>query len=233
MNEGLYSVASAMSTAEQQLSTVTSNLANINTVGFKRTATAAQSFDKLLHGRQVTQMRMVEHRDHTQGVLRPTGEETHLALDGPGFFVVETPNGEAYTRDGRFVKGVDGTLQTRDGFPVAWSATRGALDPTGVRMKIDSEGKVYQGETDIGGLLLANFADPSRLVVDEFGYLTAPQGEPQAPVLASVHQGHLENANTTAVDEMIEMIQVQRRFEAASRMMTMIEQSYRRLVQGQ
>lgn len=233
MNEGLYSVASAMSTAEQQLTQVTSNLANINTVGFKRTATAAQSFAQTLHGQQVTQVRMVESRDHTQGVLRATGEETHLALDGEGFFVVETPNGEAYTRDGRFVKGQDGTLQTLDGFPVAWSVTSGAIDPTGVRMKFDGEGQVYQGEAAIGGIQLANFADPSRLVIDEFGYLTAPRGEPQAPVTATVHQGHLENANTTAVDEMIEMIQVQRRFEAASRMMTMIEQSYRRLVQGQ
>jgi flagellar basal-body rod protein FlgF len=229
VNQGLYSGVAAMNAAERRLDAVTSNLANINASGFKRRGTAMTTFDAVLRGHTQRQTGMRQTIDDAQGTLQPTENPYDLALVGQGFFAVEGPRGELYTRDGRFQSDSNGVLQTADGFPLAWAGARGTIDPTGKPVTIDSEGQVAQGDQKLGRLRVVDFRDHARLEALGGGFFRAPRGLAEATSTAQVRQGHLEQANVSGVDEMVELIAVQRGFESATRLLSMIDQSYRRL----
>ena len=218
-----------MTSAEKRLEVIASNLANLGTNGFKRTSTSSASFDALLEGRVVRGVASSRGIDFAQGPLRATGEPYDLALHGEGFFAVEGPGGELYTRDGRFVVDERGVLQTVEGRPIAWEGARGTLDPVGAPVTIDAEGRVRQGELPVGTIRVVAFVRPGLLRPQSGGFFSAPSEALARPSLAQVRQGHLETANVSAVDELVALIAVQRRFEAGTRVMTAIDQSYRRL----
>jgi len=229
MNRGLYTGVQAMSAAERRLESIATNLANVSVHGYKRRGTTTQSFDSLLRGRLQRQVGTRTRVDHGQGALDATGETYDLALFGSGFFTVETPRGEAYTRGGRFHVDAAGLLQTQDGYPVAWEGPRGTIDPQGPEVRVDPEGQVWQDEAQVGRLRLVDFADPARLEPDRRGYLHAPADLAPAAREGEVRQGHLERSNVSAVDEMVALIATQRSYESAARLMSSIEQGYRRL----
>lgn len=218
-----------MSAAEQRLQAVATNLANADVHGFKRIGTATQSFDRMLSGRMERQITTTTQVDFEQGVLRPTGNTWDLALNGPGFFVVESAGGEGYTRDGRFHIDDRGTLQTLGGMPIAWDGPRGYIDPRLEEPTVDEEGIVYQGERQVGTLKLTNFRAPGRLEMGRDSLWHAPNGMAETTHEAIVRQGELERSNVSTIDEMIALITVQRNFESSTRLMSMIDQSLRRL----
>jgi flagellar basal-body rod protein FlgG len=88
---------------------------------------------------------------------------------------------------------------------------------------------VRQGDSEIGKLRVVDFEQPGALVVRRGGFFEAPRGAVPQPSEAEVRQGYVEQANVSAVDELVAMIAVQRRFEMGTRVMSSIEQSYRRL----
>jgi flagellar basal body rod protein FlgG len=229
VNEGLYSGVSAANAAERRLDAVASNLANLGAIGFKRRETAAESFDAVLRGGMQRQLHARETLDFSQGTLRDTGEPYDLALVGRGMFAVEGPRGELYTRDGRFHVDANGVLQTTEGFPVAWEGSRGTIDTAGLPVRIDSAGTVWQGETQLGRLRVVDFDDQGRLQSVGAGAFKPGRGAREVASTAQVRQGSLEQANVAAVDEMVELIAVQRSFESATRLLSMIDQSYQRL----
>lgn len=233
MSKGLYDGVAAMASAEKRLESIVSNLANLNVNGFKRRGSSTESFDAVLRGvsrRQVTTRTSV---DFQQGTLRPTGNAYDLALAGQGFFVVETPEGEALTRDGQFRIDDKGVLQTHAGHAVAWKGARGQIDPLGEPVRFDSGAVVWQGPTKIGQLELVNFEDHEALRAGGNGLFRARDGQATAAYTAKLRQGFLERANVNAVDEMVGMISAQRSFESAARLMSMIDQTYRRLTSSQ
>jgi flagellar basal-body rod protein FlgG len=120
-------------------------------------------------------------------------------------------------------------LQTLEGYPVAWQGGRGTIDPTGLSVLVDPEGRVMQGEQELGQLRIVDFEDKSALSQDRRGFYHASARAREVPHRSSVRQGLLEAANVNAVDEMVAMISAQRAFESATRMMQMIDQTYRRL----
>ena len=105
----------------------------------------------------------------------------------------------------------------------------GRIDPDDVLPAIDPSGVVWQGEARVGQLRLEGFAQPEKLEAGRFAYLFAAPNARASDAEATVVQGSLERSNTSALDELIAMVNVQRRFESAGRMMSLIEQSYRRL----
>lgn len=232
MNRGLYSAVLAQKTAQLELESISSNLANLNTVGHKRGLTSTQSFARVLGDSMQATLKTQAHIDFGQGQINYGKGPTDLALAGSGFFVVETPEGEAYTRNGRFHFDANGVLQTFDGFPVAWAGAAAVVDPNGSPVTIGPTGTVSQDGRDVGQLLLKDFARPERLQLDGLGYYHAAPGMQEVPLEADVIQGALEASNASAVDEMIRMIVVQRRFEGAVRAMSMIDQTYQRLTQN-
>lgn len=229
MNVGLYSGAAAVDAAVQRLDAIAGNLANLSTDGFKRRSVAVSSFETALEKSLFPRPQPAAAIDFSQGVLRDTGNDWDLALSGPGFFVVETPTGEAYTRNGRFHVDAEGRLLTLEGDPVGWDGARGVLDPVGERPSVDPTGAVWQGDVRVGKLAVVDFRAPGRLLPDAHGLFRAPLEMRPGPSAATVAQGHLENANAQAVDEMVALVSVQRSFESAARVMSMIEQTYRRL----
>ena len=229
MNQGLYEGVAAMHSAERQMEAITSNLANLGVKGFKRRGLATNSFDAVLQGRVQRQIGSRATVDHRQGTLVPSDGEYDLALAGRGFFAVETPEGEVYTRNGQFRIDDAGVLQTLEGYPVAWEGARGTVDPTGERVQVDAEGAVFQGETNVGQLRIVGFESLEALRQDRSGFYHATRGSLEVPHEAQVKQGVLEAANVNAVDEMVAMISAQRSFESATRLMQMIDQTYRRL----
>jgi flagellar basal-body rod protein FlgG len=229
MSRGIYAAASAMSAAEKRVEAISSNLANVGAVGFKRKAVVTYSFQNALQKHMQPQITTREVTDPTQGVLRLTGGEYDLALEGPGYFAIDTANGEAYTRNGAFHVDQNGVLQTRDGWPVAWEGGRGTIDALGTAPTIDAQGNVRQDGTEIGRLKLVDFERPAVLNTDSGGNLRADgRAVRQAPT-GTLRQGALESANVNAIDEMVNLIAAQRSFEASSRTMSAIEQVLRRM----
>jgi flagellar basal body rod protein FlgG len=90
---------------------------------------------------------------------------------------------------------------------------------------------VRQGEREVGRLKLVDFADRQALTFDSQGYFLAAPRAAREPATAEVHQGALEASNVQAVDELVAMIQVQRDFQISSKLMSSIDQTYRRLTQ--
>jgi flagellar basal body rod protein FlgG len=229
VSQGLYEGVAAMHSAERRMEAIASNLANMGVHGFKRRSMATNGFDVVLRGQVQRQLGTRTVVDHSQGTLVQSDGQYDLALAGAGYFAVETERGEAYTRNGQFRVDDSGVLQTLEGYPVAWEGPRGTLDPTGLPVLIDPEGRVQQGTDELGKLRIVDFANSDALVQDRRGYYHAQGRAQEVPHRAVVRQGLLEAANVNAVDEMVAMISAQRSFESATRLMQMIDQTYRRL----
>lgn len=230
MDRGLYWGINSMSASERGLDTIASNLANLSVTGYKRQGTATQSFDVVMRNRLERQITSQTTLDFAQGELVPTGNPYDLALNGPGFFTIETEVGERYTRNGRFRIDENGTLQTLDGRAVAWDGGRGTLDVAGSEPQIDGEGVVWQDKSRVGQLKLVDFADASRLVADgASSYRTVGNARPISR-RGEVMQKTLESSNVSAVDEMVAMVALQRGYESSTRLMSAIDATYRRLL---
>jgi len=230
MDTGLYNGVSALRTAEKRLEAITANLANVDTPGFKRQGGATQAFTvPAAEGYLEVDTR---HRsDFSQGDLERSSSPYHLAIEGPGWFVVEGVSGELYTRRGNFRVDGAGILQSSEGHPVAWESAAGLIDPHGDLVQVDGGGVVRQGDSEIGRLRLVDFAKQEALSSVGGGYYTATQSANELPAAGAIHQGHLESSNVSSMDELVSMITVQRSFESANRLVQMINRTYERLLQ--
>lgn len=218
-----------MTASERRLEVITSNLANAQTTAFKRLAAVHHVRAGAGPREADAQVATATRRDWSQGPLERTGVPTDLALVGRGFFAVEGPDGEQYTRDGRFSLTDRGALVTRDGYPVAWDGARGTLDPTGEAVSVDGSGQVHQGEAPVGRLRLVDFDALELLEESGDGYFRAAPELSRNEAAAEVHQGALEGSNVSTVDELVALIQNQRAFEASAKVTSMIAETYQRL----
>ena len=243
----LQSAATGMKAMDTQLDVIANNLANANTTGFK---TQRVNFEDLMYderrqpgtinslgqtsttglyiglGTQVSNTQL----NFTQGSLEQTTGELDLAIEGDGFFKVQTygaiGNGEAYTRAGNFMANVNGemVLGTLDG-PV--------LDPpiiipdgaSGVTITTDGRvtALVEGDEVEVGQIALYKFPNPNglrlhggNLYTETEGSGTPTEGNPQDPGFGGIVQNHLEYSNVDSVKELVNMIKTQRNFEMNS-----------------
>jgi flagellar basal body rod protein FlgG len=232
MSTGLYYGVSAMTASEKRLEAITSNIANASTAAYKRHATASTGF---LIGRDEKTHLQIGTRvatDFAQGPIERTDNTFDLAFQSgaiPDFFAVEGPQGEIFTRNGSFHLNESGTLQTAEGYMVAWEGPRQNLDPAGSQVSIDKTGTIFQGSDQIGQLKIVSFNAPLSLQQNGQGYYEADPSLARDGLRGEVHQGALERSNVSTVDEMIAMITVQRRFEAASNVLDRIDETYQRL----
>lgn len=229
MNLGLFHGVSAMTASERRLEAISHNLANLGTPAYKRASTATfASASK--YGERGGPLTTIHNRvDFSQGLLDRTENPYDLALMGEGYFAVEGANGPMYTRNGSFRVDDQGVLQTVEGFMVAWQGATGRIDPVGEPVTINPKGLVEQGTRRVGQLSLVNFDNQSQLRLGKDGYWHADAALEPKPTEAEVHQGALERSNVNAVDELVQLIAVQRAFDSAASLITMIDQSYRRL----
>ncbi len=229
MNVGLYRSAVAMAAQQRRLDSISANLANVGTVGYKRGVTASHEVEVERPRGSVRGVTTLADVDFQQGNLHRTGREHDLALYGDGFFAVDGADGEVYTRDGTFHLTEGGVLVSEDGFPVAWEELSGAIDPVGLPLVIDEAGNVRQGVQNVGKLRVVDFADKSVLTKDRNGFWSAPRNVQPDASDARVHQYSLEDSNANAMEEMVDMISVQRSFEVVARAFEAIDRTYERL----
>ncbi|MDG1050420.1 MAG: flagellar hook basal-body protein [Planctomycetota bacterium] len=229
MNVGLYRTVAAMSTNQQRVEVISSNIANADATGFKRMLHVAHGAEDWADDAAHLQVTAATRLDMSQGVLKGTGNTLDLALDGDGFFVLEGGEGEILTRDGSFSLTEDGVLVNSGGFPVQWDGPRGTIDPSKAGIQIDKEGVVVQAGVAKGRLRLVNVAGPHSIEPGEQGGFRLRDGAEYTEANATVRQGFLERANLETIDELVELIAAQRAFESASQAFKTIDQSFSRL----
>ena len=160
--------------------------------------------------------------DVTPGSLRQTGNPLDVALQGDGMFVVETQQGERYTRAGAFVTDAEGVLRTPDGHRVLGvpsdPAKRDRVEiriPPGTReIGVGADGTVTADNESVGQLHVVRFDDPNALEKEGLTLFTQRAGNRTQAEDAQVVQGFLESGNVNAIAGMNELITVSRSFEA-------------------
>lgn len=155
-----------------------------------------------------------------QGPLQQTGNTYDLSIQGRGFFVIETPQGERYTRNGAFVRSTAGELVNMDGSRVLGQNGRPIYIPDGANVVIGAQGQVTVDGEEVGVVAMVDFAD-RRALLKLGDNLFRPQ-EGQQPIAATgtIDQGSLEMSNVNIVSEMVTLINAHRAYEANSKAVT-------------
>jgi flagellar basal-body rod protein FlgF len=219
----------------RELDVVSNNIANINTTGYKTDNSAfseyimpvarAEQFAQQDRRLSFVQDRATWH-DFSQGAFQQTGSPLDVAIDGEGFFVVQTARGERFTRNGAFQINNNGELVTSAGDRVLGDSGPIVLQPTDRDIIIHPDGtiKVREGQSlnsdsTRGRLRLVTFANPQSLQKDGTSMFAAPAGMlPQPAEKSRVVQGASEKSNVRAVVEMARMIQVTRHYTEVANM---------------
>ena len=152
------------------------------------------------------------------GNIETTGNQTDVAIKGEGFFAVQTPAGERYTRDGSFTINDQGQLTTHSGFPVLGQDGPLQFDQTDKAITITGNGSVSTQNGEIGRIRIVTFDDVQTL--NRKGQNLFEGENPQVVETPRLAQHSLETANVDAVGQISQMIQVQRAYEQLASMMT-------------
>jgi flagellar basal-body rod protein FlgG len=214
---GTYNLVEGSLIQELRLGTISNNLANINTFGFKKDIV---SFSDL------PGVRYQSGTDFSPGPVIYTGNELDVALDTPGFFKIQTPRGIRYTRNGSFNLNIDGIIVDQKGDPVLGKKGKIKIDSgsagvmrDGERVSIRNDGEVIGKNGTIDRILVVNFEDQKLLKKEgrsDYLYQGEETDEFQAENIG-IKQRYLERANVHPTEEMIKMVEVFRAFESAQK----------------
>jgi len=222
----MYKALSGAVAQMRRLDVSAQDLANVNTSGYKG---QRLSFSEVLANRLPPDERpgglvaVAGQRTHLgQGEIQATENPFNLALNGEGFFVVQTSRGERYTRNGAFTLKADGTLISAQGDPLLGES--GPIQITGSsKMEVAADGTVSSNEGELGKLRFIRFAD-ARQVIKEGANLFASDAANVQPVIdPRVLQGSLEQSNVNSIDGMLSLIVLNRQFEASERAMKLMD----------
>jgi flagellar basal-body rod protein FlgF len=231
MDPAYYVAAGSLKARSFQLDTVSNNLANMATVGYKTERSFFSVFNKAAREGQglalspfVNDGTVSAYRgmDFSQGNLRPTGRSLDLAIDGNAFFMVQTPQGVRATRDGRFQLGKGGQLTALDGASLLGKNGQPiTVNPAAGPITVLQDGTVQQGTATVGQISLKAFANPAALTrVGNTRF--DPSGSAEGPVNATVSQGNLEQSGVDMATAMIDMIRLNRLFEMSMKVASTI-----------
>ncbi len=252
MHSALWVSKSGLSAQDTKLKTISNNLANVSTTGFKRDRAVFQDLmyqvnrqpggqssqnTELPSGLQLgTGVRIVAtQKEFTTGNIEVTDQGMDMAINGRGFFQILMPDGSiSYTRDGQFQIDSTGQMVTSGGFPlepaitVPESFSTVTIGTDGVVTAVDAQ---TGDATQIGNVQLADFINPAGLEAQgnnlfrETVASGAPtQGEPGLNGLGPIIQGALESSNVNVVEEMVNMIETQRAYEMNSKVISTVDQ---------
>ena len=213
MLRGIYANAQAMAALMTKQDVESNNMANVNTTGFKKDRVNFQEFQEILRGQTVSTPVAQVSTDTQDGPLVRTENPLDLAIQGNGYFTVETPQGPRYTRAGSFQWNEKGQLVNSAGMVVEGSGGPIQKSAEGGPVRISSDGKITMGENAIGQLNIVGFTKEARLKKVGEGLYEAVGGEPQTGH-GRVVQGFLESSSVNSVQEMVEMMNTLRLFEA-------------------
>lgn len=230
MLKGIYVAVSAMIAGINKQALKAHNIANLNTPGFKQVFTTLQEFKKtdVIPTAPVSQnpgqssigmlglgaMTTETRTKFSNGALQTTNQPFDFAIQGDGFFRIKTPEGERYTRDGRFNRDANGNFVTADGNFVLDSSGNPISIPDG-ELSVTSMGGILINGTPKTQLGIAEFSLPeTQLQKDSGSLFIANEDSIQFPTNSSIYQGCLEMSNVNVVEMSVGL----KTYEAAQRM---------------
>jgi flagellar basal body rod protein FlgG len=212
---GLYTAAHALRYWENRQQVTAHNLANLETRGFK----SERVFARLLED---TYVAAETATDYSPGSLTPTGGALDLALDGPGFFVVDTPEGERLLRGGALRLDEGGRIVDPSGYPIL--GERGPVEVPPGQLEIDAAGIVRVEGREVARLRVEMVAPGTQLARDPAGRFVPGEVRTELPTAERrVRQGYLEESNVNAIESMVDLINVQRSFASVQKSVVVID----------
>jgi flagellar basal-body rod protein FlgG len=221
MVKGIYNSSASMQYLDNKLDVVANNLANTTTHGFKKSNMAFRQNLTAEHAKCLDEVKnctlpkgeIITYIETTQGSLQQTDSKLNFALDGEGFFTIQTPDGFAWTRDGAFTFDEEGYLTTMEGYAVL-GEYNGPIRLFGKEFSVSDFGDIVVDNQVVNKFLIQNY-DISE-VIQKGNNLYYPRvfheqyfEEPTA----KVKQGYLEGSNVNIVKEMISMISINRQYQ--------------------
>lgn len=233
MDSGFYAACTALMAQSQSLDVVANNLANTSTSGYRsqhsifRSLLATAAHHPVTHLNRATNDYGIlggSRLDLGQGGLIHTGNDLDLAIEGQGFFVVQTAGGRFFTRDGNF-QVAHGQLVTGEGDPIMGdSGVIKIVD--GGPMTVSPDGTISVNGAVAGKIKIVDFKPGTDLQSAGKSYLSAPKDSETADTASAIRQGSLESSNVNPVAGAVELILVQRYAELAQRALSMFDSQF-------
>lgn len=221
---------SAQQVLQKRMDTTANNLANMTTAGFKvehvvsrplseKPAAASDSPQDINFADAWTLQ-----RDFSTGSIEHTGNPLDFALEGEGFFEIQSKVGTAYTRDGQFGLNDKGEVVTRNGDLVMGEGGPITINTTGGPLSVSREGSISQDGVAIGKLKVMKFQTPAALERVGSNLWKATDEQPQAAPEATMTSGAIEGSNVNAVLELTEMIDISRAYTSVAKMISQADE---------
>lgn len=228
MSGEISGILSGTMAREMKLEILSNNMANVNTVGFKEDrvfqvpTTPSPAWDNVSGASQqdisisnLSVLPISTFTNFDQGHLKETGNALDVALDGEGFFSVQTPKGIQYTRKGNFVLNSDGTLVTQEGYPVLGKGG-GEIQISGQAVVVDPSGAIHVDGIEVDSFNLVEFSNKKGLLKNGNSLYSPidPADKGASAEKTLVQQGFIEGSNVDSIKIMTEMIEVIRGYES-------------------
>ena len=245
MSEAMYTATSGALAYQMRLEILANNLANINTIGFKEDRTIFRSYlpdpvdptgqdiQETLINNEIVSPYLLSNTlvvfegteiDFSSGHLKHTGNPLNLALEGNGFFTIETPEGVQYTRNGNFALNGEGLLVTQEGLTVLGEG--GEIKIDGEDFLVDKEGNISVDGKQVDTLRIVDFAEPRSL--EKVGNSLFASVNPTPSEITAegftVNQGFLELSNVEPIRVMTEMLEVLRGYESYQKVIQSVDE---------
>ena len=231
MNSGLYGACAGLMARTQALDTIAANVANSSSAGYRGEENVFGTVlaEASRHGRMSALNKATNafsqigdaQLDTTQGAITHTGNDLDLAIEGSGYFKIQSATGVAYTRDGHFHTDVNGRLVTDAGEPVLGDS--GEIRLTKGKVSISASGTISCNGVMAGKLSLVTFAPGTKLVNHGGSVYGAPAGTELPASQASLQQGALEGSNVSPMEGVVKLITAQRATESMRHALTLID----------
>lgn len=238
MYQGFYELTSGMITQQRNLNTISNNMTNVQTAGYKSDKMTMSTFDEqmLLRTGRVAKDRYTDlgnstpivkadqtYTDFSQGAPKETDGKYDFCLEGDGFFSVRTANGVQYTRNGGFSVDANGVLMLDNIGPVLGSDGN-TITIDNENFTVSEDGRIFSSTGRQLGQLQVTTFDTTTLHKEDNGMYTATTDQGtnatgQTPIL----YGYLEESNTDMIDEMTDMISSERAYQGAAQMLKMYD----------
>lgn len=217
MDSGFYAACTGLLAQTDALDLTAGNLANLNTTGYKGQLQFYRSLEASMGNHRLTSLNQAVNNygvlggaavDLKTGEFQKTGNDLDLAMEGAGWFVVNTPAGTRYTRGGSFHTNAAGRLLTATGDTVM--GEQGPVDLPGGPITVSSDGTVSQNGAVVATLKLVTFKDGTSLAPEGNSYYQAPAGSEQPAADPRLMQGSLESSNMNPISGTIGLMTLER-----------------------
>jgi flagellar basal-body rod protein FlgF len=234
MDSGYYAAMTGLLARTQALDTAAANLANAQTPGYRA---EREFFRSVLLGPDAMDSQLGQTVNHygllggdrlsmSQGALQQTGNPLDLAIEGEGFFEVQTAHGPRFTRDGSFHRSQNATLVTAAGEPVLSAGGKPITIPPG-EVSIGTDGVLSVAGGAVGVVGVFMFPSTTQLKPEGANRYVAPDGAPAAiSANAAIHQGAIESANQDAVQGTLDLLMMQRQAEMMQKALTVFHTEF-------